>query len=879
MAESRQYTWNGVDRPIIPYKTYTSPIDTTPHYTTGSQNILTTSIGFAEKRPGFSNILGTFVAPPQRLYLWERWDQTIYLLASIQNGNTTLVQAINLTLTAQLGIANPQAFTVFSNTGSTIPFDFVVARNLLFFGNSSTAGTSKFQNPGSMFKWDGGGTGGAGTANVSGGVVTGGTVTNPGTGYGVAIGGNVTAYLIGGGGTGATAHFMAVGQVTSITLISGGNGYTGTPSVFIVGGAGSGATATATVSSGSVTAINITSTGTGYFAAPQIIILGGGGYGAFASANLVFGLKTFVVDTPGSGYTSAPTVIVDTGLAGTTSSGQVGVVTTWGMESPHTPPTFSFQPAIDGTATATQSGGVITSVTLTTAGFGYDPNNPPTVTINDPTGTGAIVIAVIDPRTFAISYFSIVSGGSGYTAPTVAIDPAGINAYTGYQWGYTWVTEYGHESNMSPLSINSSVFTHQVVTVNAVFNPVNGLGFDARALNLYRTTDGGSNNPQQMQLVNAIPSSPVTFTDTVADTGLQISTGPALFANTPPIPCGGFVYYNSRIWGFWNNLLFYSGAEEISNGVPEMAWPGFRDDLAQSDGNYQRWPQRVFGLGYTQDQLAVGTAGNFWQFSGDSLDTFRLAPLLVNRGVRTSTAINSVGNSVMWFDRSQQVWTSDQGEIGIDIRNDLLSVDPSQAFMGSHIQDKWHWIWLFDPAHHTLYIYDIDLEQWYTPWIIANSGCIVSGETSPGNPQLLMAIGSSIYALTANAYLDAGSQYSEKATLGLLSTLPEGDSVNRNRDLVGIVGQLEMETNGFQPVIIEQLCDDDPTAISSIWVTLSVALAPYRRPQGTALQKWIYKSEQTITNTERAAFRFTWNSGTSAWRMYGYNYNFKRSAQ
>lgn len=66
------------------------------------------------------------------------------------------------------------------------------------------------------------------------------------------------------------------GTVTSITLISGGVGYTGVPTVTISGGGGTGATATAAIGGGVVTSIVITSGGSGYTSNPTVTITGGG---------------------------------------------------------------------------------------------------------------------------------------------------------------------------------------------------------------------------------------------------------------------------------------------------------------------------------------------------------------------------------------------------------------------------------------------------------------------------------------------------------------------------------------------------------------------------------------------------------------------------
>jgi hypothetical protein len=76
----------------------------------------------------------------------------------------------------------------------------------------------------------------------------------------------------------------AAGQLSALSLTSGGTGYTTAPTVAITGGGGSGAIATATVSGGVVTGFSITNAGTGYTSTPTVALTGGNGTGAVASA-------------------------------------------------------------------------------------------------------------------------------------------------------------------------------------------------------------------------------------------------------------------------------------------------------------------------------------------------------------------------------------------------------------------------------------------------------------------------------------------------------------------------------------------------------------------------------------------------------------------
>ncbi len=73
------------------------------------------------------------------------------------------------------------------------------------------------------------------------------------------------------------------------------------------------------------------------------------------------------------------------------------------------------------------SGAPVASITLGAAGSGY--TSPPTVTISDPTGSGASFAAVV--ASGAVTGFTLVAAGSDYTAPTVAIAGGGGTGATG----------------------------------------------------------------------------------------------------------------------------------------------------------------------------------------------------------------------------------------------------------------------------------------------------------------------------------------------------------------------------------------------------------------------------------------------------------------
>jgi len=155
-----------------------------------------------------------------------------------------------------------------------------------------------------------GGNTAVGAATISGGNVVAISVVSPGSGY--LNPPSVT--ITGGGGSGTSANAaLSSGIVNSITLTNAGSGYTSQPTVTLSGGGGSNAAAIAelvTFATGTVS-VHVINGGTGYGAYGNlaVTITGGGGANANGTAIISGNVITEVVmNNPGSGYTSTPSV-------------------------------------------------------------------------------------------------------------------------------------------------------------------------------------------------------------------------------------------------------------------------------------------------------------------------------------------------------------------------------------------------------------------------------------------------------------------------------------------------------------------------------------------------------------------------------------------
>jgi len=155
-----------------------------------------------------------------------------------------------------------------------------------------------------------------------------------------------------------------------------------------------------------------------------------------------FGVSLITVTDGGTGYTTAPTVVIGapTGVTATgtpvVAGDTIGGITLVAGGSGHvTAPIVTISaPASGGTtatATATIVGGAVTSFTITGGGAGYA-GLTPTVTVASP-NIQATATATVDVGTGKITSIAVVTNGAGYiTIPTVTITGGGATNSTKY---------------------------------------------------------------------------------------------------------------------------------------------------------------------------------------------------------------------------------------------------------------------------------------------------------------------------------------------------------------------------------------------------------------------------------------------------------------
>jgi len=231
------------------------------------------------------------------------------------------------------------------------------------------------------------------------------SVTSGGSGYSTIP----EVHIAGAGGSGAEAVAKISCSVTEIVLISGGQGYTLPPAVEITGdGTGAAAVAVLDFSTGQVSQVNVVSGGSGYTTPPTVRIAGS----AIALAKIAGYVSEVVLTARGKDFEAPPKVII-TGGGGLNAQAVATIAA----------------PGGGAAATATINGSVI-AVKVTSPGAGLQ--KPPKVSCNHPPAAlgkaNAVLKATILGRPTGVT---VTSPGSGYVLPLYAAnDPPGAKRRT-----------------------------------------------------------------------------------------------------------------------------------------------------------------------------------------------------------------------------------------------------------------------------------------------------------------------------------------------------------------------------------------------------------------------------------------------------------------
>jgi hypothetical protein len=494
---------------------------------------------------------------------------------------------------------------------------------------------------------------------------------------------------------------------------------------------------------------------------------------------------------------------------------------------------------------------------------------------NDMWGAG-LTGSIISDSTFGVFIYEQISNGTGASfpvtahitnvtitvyyqgGPAVSLVSGGFNPApsTGYQYVFCYYNaNTGHVSSPTPVSnLIKPDSSHSVqISLTASTDP------QVTNIKLFRTTDGGGGIYYELP-TSPYPNTTANVVDSAPDTQLQISSiAPTATFNDPPTPGRNCVYFSGRIWMWNGNKVYFSGLEEIVQGVPEESFP------SGVAGNYWAFDEPVTSLGVagsgTSQTLVIFCGGRMYGIVGNTLDTFQRYIISNRRGTRCNV-VASLGGMVAWFDTSNQVWATDGSslnELSTDIRPDLIGFNPANITMTFHVSGRFHWLVMNNGnqgSGNNLYIYDMDLNQWMPPWSVQSS-VVYSGETSPGNYQLMSGWWvpgnqSAAVTMTTNVFTDftnAGQiTYQPVIKTGLMAVVPDygrrfsymAMGIYDEPSRTGFPYTIQV-TNNAQTITMAYGTDEDPRHMTYVSAGNPVDTATtYNRVNGTFLTQKVW---------------------------------------
>lgn len=456
----------------------------------------------------------------------------------------------------------------------------------------------------------------------------------------------------------------------------------------------------------------------------------------------------------------------------------------------------------------------------------------------------------------------------GIIAPTikplcVTVDNGdnAINSSVDYHYRYTyWNAVTGHESSPSEINDCMGQFTKKAVDtqVFASQDP------QVTHIRIYRTRDGGSTDPRQMQEISTSPMPNIdqTIRDYTADADLRNRFAPQILRNDPPPPLANLAMSDSRIYGTNGNQMFWSGFDEITNGVQEECFPS---GLSGNNWPFEDNINSICRMAGESSGVILFMAGSIAKTDGVLRAEMRRYTIDEYHGSISKRGAFGMGGEVAWYDTGKHVRISSAGDISESIRGDLAKLDPTRVVMCPHVSDKRNWMCVLGGTKGVMYVMDMDTGMWQTPWQV-NATTIHSGEIAPGERVLMAAIGGRIYKMEEGRYTDAGVPYAARGRTTLIPVAPDG-----NPDNVQAIDSVSIERNetpvGDIRIALDELPTNDDTYVS---IRENEGDPTHRNPTKHLIERR-YTVDNTVGVARRCSVWIEWPAEDVNFELYSVN--------
>jgi hypothetical protein len=355
--------------------------------------------------------------------------------------------------------------------------------------------------------------------------------------------------------------------------------------------------------------------------------------------------------------------------------------------------------------------------------------------------------------------------------------PASTDTVTvlfGWQYVYCWKDLLGSYSCSSPISLVTGISTS---TTGPFTNKCPTMTVQGNAdtthypkIGIFRSTDGGGTWWFVEDITNTGAGN-ITYTDQhgvngrtdpMADSQLNTANAaPDLVTNLPPPPIMGkpgevtgtsqvdpstaIAVFARRHWYGSGNRLFFSGQEEVLNGVPEECWPNCNGLGPSTEYICAGQLRQVFSA---KGALWVTTANQILYETGTDLSNFLLNEMASDIAGLAGNNMAGTGFREMGFFVSQdfQVYAltvgADPQNISIPLGNSIaqayLACTSPQIQLEVYNRDGNTWLIVAvidqsNQANNQQFVFDINNSMWFTPWTKA-LGIMAYGRLRDNDP-------------------------------------------------------------------------------------------------------------------------------------------------
>lgn len=412
-----------------------------------------------------------------------------------------------------------------------------------------------------------------------------------------------------------------------------------------------------------------------------------------------------------------------------------------------------------------------------------------------------------------------VTASGGWNAAT---NP--VTVLYGWYYTYAWKSRTGNYSTRAPIESDP---THTLSTTGAFTNKKPTVTLRGNAdttsiplVGVWRTTDGGGtfywledvSNPGDSDFTYEDHHRVLTNTND-PQTDLQLDTtniAPTLVSNMPPPPVDethitgtdaiqpsiNIAYWARRMW-YGIHRVYYSGQEEISNGIPEECFPN--PNGLPGLGNFYQFRNAPRLLQAAKNGLYCVTSEEIQRFTGQDLTNIR-PDFVDNIGAfpGQTEAITTFQDSIFFVTRDNHIAmvTSNNPAvilsppIAASLKTAINGVSTGNLNITMDIYNRDGNLWLivncarYDVIGSTRqFVFDINNNIWFTPWT-AHISAIHYGlwKNSTTAPEFLATVwdgtNSSLVYMNQGAAADVDSNsFVPSFTLNMM-TEPTGDHVN-----------------------------------------------------------------------------------------------------